>query len=88
METYLENTELHFEMTVKNDIKWSDSWNEKLEKTKRYTQPSTNAEALETAKNIIEDFNNSLRPGESRRVLINVQRVETKVIDLMNQEYV
>jgi hypothetical protein len=85
MQTFLENTELHFEMTVKNAEKWPDSWNEKLEKTRRYEAPSTNEEAIETAKNIIEDFNSSLRRGEPARILINVQRVETKVIDLINQ---
>lgn len=85
MQTFLENTEVHFEMTVQQDNWWSESWNEKLEETRRYNEPQTNAEAMDTAKNIIADFNLSLRPDESSRTLINVQRVETKVIDLINQ---
>ncbi len=85
MNTYLENTEIHFEMTVKEDIKWSDTWNEKIVKSRNYAEPSTNLEAVQTAKYIIEDFNSGLKPLEIPRVLINVQRVETKVIDLIEQ---
>ena len=85
METFLENTEVHFEMTVHKDEPWTDPWNEKLVKARRYPEPQTNEEALKIAESIIDDFNSSLRPGESSRTLVNVQRVETKVIDLINQ---
>lgn len=87
MDTFLENTEIHFEMTVKEDQEWprGREWNEKIEQTRLFSMPRGNKEALDTANAIIENFNKSLRPGEVKRILINVQRVETKVIDLIDQ---
>ena len=85
-ETFMEATELHFEMTVK-DSETYKVWNEKMEETRRYDAPTTNEEALQIAQEIVKDFNKSLRPREAKRKLVNVQRVETKVIDLMEQKF-
>lgn len=80
----MENTEIHYEMTVSHDLA---QWNEKITGFRnRYgevLEPETDAEALEVAKRTIDFFNATLRPGESERELRCVQRVETKVIDLM-----
>lgn len=84
-ETFMEATELHFEMTVRNSYT-HESWNEKLEETRMYDEPKNNDEAIACAKQILKDFNADLRPGEYARELLNVQRVETKVIDLIEQK--
>lgn len=84
MSAFLENTELHFEMTVKNDGHYPDSWNEPLN-SKKMGIPKTNEEALKIAKETVKHWNDNLMPYDNRRVLLNVQRVETKVIDLIDQ---
>ncbi|MBK5213604.1 MAG: hypothetical protein JJE55_08100 [Flavobacteriaceae bacterium] len=62
-------------------------WNEKITgyrtRDGEVPEPQTDAEALDVAKKTIERFNSTLRPGEIERELRCVQRVETKVIDLM-----
>lgn len=80
----MENTEIHYEMTVANDIR---EWNEKITglQSRNYDlpEPTTDAEAIYTSEKTIEFFNSTLGPGEGFRILRCVQRVETKVIDIM-----
>jgi len=83
MNTFLENTEVHFEMTVRK-VDGLSSWNEKLD-SDHFGIPRTNEEAVKIANNIISFFNKGLRPGETSREIVNVQRVELKVIDLIEQ---
>ena len=81
----IENTELHFEMTVTQ--LGCRNWNEKLTglriRDEVIPEPKTNEEAIYLANRCIDYFNKSLRPKEEPRLLINVQRVETKVIDIL-----
>tara|TARA_R100000306_G_C4366041_1_gene137696 strand:- start:506 stop:757 length:252 start_codon:yes stop_codon:yes gene_type:complete len=80
----MENTEIHFEMTVSNR---HDEWNEKItgytDRDGDVPSPTTDKEAVEVAKKTIARFNASLRPHELERKLRCVQRIETKVIDLI-----
>lgn len=82
----MENTEIHYEMQVKN-LDYGNIWNEKITglKTKQeyYEEPRNDEDALIIARKTISFFNKTLRPGEVKRKLVCVQRIETKVIDLM-----
>lgn len=86
-----ENTETHFEMQVSRKGEFTDCWNEKLTGLRyrdvNIPEPKTNTEAIELAKEIVEFFNSSLRPDETERKVVCVQRVETKVIDLMELDF-
>jgi len=82
----MEATETHYEMQVKN-TETGKIWNETMNfRTDRYPIPENDQEAIDTAKQIIDDFNSSLRPMEAARRLVTVQRVETKVIDLIEAD--
>ena len=78
----MENTEVHYQMQIKTDFS-TDSWNEKIEKSRITDEPKSDEEAIQFAKEIIDNFNDTLRHGEIRRELITVRRIETKVIDLI-----
>jgi hypothetical protein len=85
METFLENTEVHYEMTVRN-VGGYHSWNEKIKSDKfGVPDPSTDEEAFYMANQILTVWNDTIQSWEQPRELVNVQRVETKVIDLINQ---
>lgn len=79
----MENTEIHYEMTVYNG---RSEWNEKLTglttRDENFSEPQTDQEAIELANKTVEYFNSTLRPGELKRFATCVQRVETKVIDI------
>lgn len=80
----MENTEIHYEMTVSTGLA---EWNEGITGLRTFDgkipAPSTDSEAIELAEKIIEFFNRDLRLWESPRRLTCVQRVEVKVIDIM-----
>lgn len=83
MDTFLENTEVHFEMvTVEVNSHWSK--NQKIE-SDHFGIPTNNEEAIEIAKKMVTLFNDTHHPWQQPRELVNVQRVETKVIDLFDQ---
>lgn len=81
----MENTEIHYEMTVYNG---RSEWNEKITEFKTrgeqmiHPEPTTDEEAIESARKMVAFFNETLRPGELKRYVTCVQRVETKVIDI------
>lgn len=82
----MEATETHYEMQVRNT--WTEEiWNETMNfRTDRYEIPQNDEQAIATAKQIIADFNATIRPMEAPRKLVTVQRVETKVIDLIEAD--
>lgn len=81
----MENTEIHYEMRVRI-IGQTEVWNEKMDQGGFFDEPQTNEQAIEIAKKEITYSNEDLRPGEFGRELVNVQRIETKVIDLMEEK--
>ncbi len=80
----MENTEIHYEMTVGNSRM---TWNERLSglvtQDGDYGPPATDKEAIDQANMAVNFFNSTLRPAEGPRILKCVQRIETKVIDLI-----
>ncbi len=78
----MENTEIHYEMQVRQ-VNNDDIWNEKLN-SENFGIPQNDDEAVSIAKAILKFFNSSLRPGENKRELVEIQRIETKVIDILN----
>lgn len=82
----MENTETHYEMQVRMEGS-SSSWNERMQGLTTadadYNEPKTDEEALLQAELTIKFFNDTLKPDETPRLLQSVQRIETKVIDIM-----
>lgn len=49
-------------------------WKEELTESRRFPKPKTNEEAVEIARATIDFYNNTLRPGETPRVLMGVSK--------------
>lgn len=79
-------TEIYYQMQVKTIIA-ENTWSEKLTglstRDEDIPPPKNDQQAIELAKKTIQFFNETLRVGEIKRVLHEVQRVEKKVINLL-----
>lgn len=79
------NIETHYEMTIRQGK--NDEWNEELTglitSERSFDRPKTDKEAINLANKTVRFFNKTLSRYEKRRRLVCVQKVETKVTDLI-----